>query len=32
MNYELTEGSPMDRKLRNGTVIKPVLYLMRREL
>ncbi|CAX42006.1 histone-specific N-acetyltransferase, putative [Candida dubliniensis CD36] len=32
MNYELTERSPMDKKLRNGTVIKPVLYLMRRKL
>ncbi|EMG48277.1 hypothetical protein G210_1162 [Candida maltosa Xu316] len=32
LNYELTGGSPVDRKLRNGKIVKPEYYLMRRSL
>ncbi|RCK59377.1 hypothetical protein Cantr_07048 [Candida viswanathii] len=32
MDYKLTEGSPVDKKLRSGKVVKPEYYLMRRGL
>lgn len=32
LGYKLTEGSPVDKKLRSGKVVKPEYYLMRREL
>ena len=32
LGYKLTEGSPVDEKLRSGKVVKPEYYLMRRDL
>lgn len=32
LGYKLTEGSPVDKKLRGGKVIKPEYYLMRRSI